>query len=77
MELGFTRTISVHSIYVRGVRDDLIIVGVYVENLTIAAARLDSLEEFKKEMSKRYDMKDLGELHFILGLQVTRDRAKR
>jgi hypothetical protein len=52
-------------------------VGVYVDDLTIAAARLDSLEEFKREMSKRYDMKDLGELHFILGLQVTRDRAKR
>jgi hypothetical protein len=47
-----------------------------VDDLTIAAARLDSLEEFK-EMSKRYDMKDLGELHFILGPQVTRDRAKR
>jgi hypothetical protein len=76
-ELGFTRTISDHSIYVRGARDDLIIVGVYVDDLTIAAARLDSLEEFKREMSKRYDMKDLGELHFILGLQVTRDRAKR
>jgi hypothetical protein len=76
-ELGFTRTISDHSIYVRGSRDDLIIVGVYVDDLTVAAARLDSLEEFKREMSKRYDMKDLGELHFILGLQVTRDRAKR
>jgi hypothetical protein len=76
-ELGFTRTISDHSIYVRGGRDDLIIVGVYVDDLTIAAARLETLEEFKKEMSKRYDMKDLGELHFILGLQVTRDRAKR
>lgn len=27
-------------------------------------------------MSKRYKMKDLGELHFILGLQVKRDRKR-
>jgi hypothetical protein len=65
-ELGFTRTIPDHSIYVRGVRDDLIIVGAYVDDLTIAAARLDSIESFKREMSKRYDMKDLVELHSSL-----------
>jgi hypothetical protein len=47
-----------------------------VDDLTIAATRFDTLKHFKNEMSKQYDMKDLGELHFILGLQVTRDRAK-
>jgi hypothetical protein len=39
-ELGFTRTISDLSMYVRGARDDLIIVGVYVDDLTLR--RLDS-----------------------------------
>lgn len=31
----------------------------------------------KATMSATYDMKDLGELHFILGLQVKRDRSNR
>lgn len=48
-----------------------------MDDLTSAAARPNTLEQFKNEMSKRYDMKVLGELHFILGLQVTRDRVKR
>jgi len=52
-------------------------VGVYVDDLTIAAAKLETLARFKNEMSKRYDMKDLGELHYILGLQVKRDREAR
>jgi len=52
-------------------------VGVYVDDLTIAAANVDTLARFKTEMSKRYEMKDLGELHFILGLQVKRDRSAR
>jgi len=74
--LGFTRTISDHSIYVRNSSEGLIIVGVYVDDLTIAAANVDTLARFKTEMSKRYEMKDLGELHFILGLQVKRDRLR-
>jgi len=75
--LGFTRTVSDHSIYVRNNSEGLIIVGVYVDDLTIPAANPNTLARFKTEMSKRYEMKDLGELHFILGLQVKRDRVAR
>jgi len=52
-------------------------VGVYVDDLTIVAANVDTLARVKTEMSKRYEMKDMGELHFILGLQVKRDRSAR
>ncbi len=48
-----------------------------MDDFTIAAVKLDTLLRFKCEMSKRYKMKDLGELHFILGLQVRRDRTTR
>ncbi len=75
--LGFKRTISDHSIYVRDDSEGLIVVGVYVDDLTIATAKLETLARFKNEMSKRYDMKDLGELHYILGIQVKRDRKAR
>lgn len=68
--LGFTRTISNHSIYVPCAPNDCLIVRVYVDDLTIAANRLDSLEHFKNEMSKRYGMKDPGTLHFFLGLWI-------
>ncbi len=75
--LGFARTVSDHSIYVRNNSEGLIIVHVYVDDLNIAAANVDTLARFKTEMSKRYEMKDLGELHFIFGLQVKRDRSAR
>ncbi len=52
-------------------------VGVYVDDLTIAAAKLKTLAQFKNELSNRYEMKDLGELHYIIGLQVKRDRKAR
>jgi len=53
--LGFT--LSDHSIYVRNSSEGLIIVGVYVDDLTIAAANVDTLARFKTEMSKRYEMR--------------------
>lgn len=74
---GFTRTYSDYSVYVRGQGSSYIVVGVYVDDLTIAARQLSVMDEFKAQMSKRYEMKDLGELHFILGLQVKRDRSAR
>lgn len=76
-QLGFVRFKSDHSIYTRDGPDGLIIVGVYVDDLTIAAAQKSTLHQFKLDMASKYDMKDLGELHFILGLQVKRDRASR
>lgn len=77
VSLRFRRTISDQSIYVRSDAGGLIIVGVYVDDLTIAAERKDTLNDFKAKMSARYSMKDLGEIHFILGLQVRRNRATR
>lgn len=76
-KLGFVRSKSDHSIYIRDDEEGLIIVGVYVDDLTIAAKKIRTLEAFKATMSSTYDMKDLGELHFILGLEVTRDRPNR
>jgi hypothetical protein len=43
---GFTRKVSDHSIYVRGACSDLIVVGVYVDDLTFASARTSTLEDF-------------------------------
>jgi hypothetical protein len=51
--------------------------AVYVDDLSIASARTSTLKDFKNEMSNRYDMADMGGLHFILGLQVKLDRARR
>jgi hypothetical protein len=35
------------------------------------------LNRFKLWLPQQFSMKDLGEAHFILGIQITRDRANR
>ncbi|CAI7833118.1 unnamed protein product [Closterium sp. NIES-53] len=50
---------------------------VYVDNLVFAMADTAGLAHVKSELQKRHTCTDLGELRSYLGLQITRDRARR
>ncbi|CAI7875490.1 unnamed protein product [Closterium sp. NIES-54] len=50
---------------------------VYVDDLVFATADTEALTIVKSELQKRHTCTDLGELRSYLGLQITRDRARR
>ncbi|CAI5940934.1 unnamed protein product [Closterium sp. NIES-64] len=50
---------------------------VYVDDLVFATADTAGLAYVKSELQKRHTCTDLGELRSYLGLQITRDRARR
>ncbi|CAI7849133.1 unnamed protein product [Closterium sp. NIES-53] len=50
---------------------------VYVDNLVFATVDFEALAHVKSELQKRHTCTDLGELRSNLGLQITRDRARR
>ncbi|CAI7841261.1 unnamed protein product [Closterium sp. NIES-53] len=50
---------------------------VYVDDLVFATADTEALTLVKSELQKRHNCTDLGELRSYLGLQITRDRARR
>ncbi|CAI7750004.1 unnamed protein product [Closterium sp. NIES-53] len=50
---------------------------VYVDDLVFATADTEALAHVKSELQKRHTCTDLGELTSYLGLQITRDRARR
>ncbi|CAI7916702.1 unnamed protein product [Closterium sp. NIES-54] len=50
---------------------------VYVDDLVFATADTEALTLVKSELQKRHTCTDLGQLHSYLGLQITRDRARR
>ncbi|CAI7789199.1 unnamed protein product [Closterium sp. NIES-53] len=49
----------------------------YVDNLIFATADTEALALVKAELQERHTCTDLGELWSYLGLQITRDRARR
>ncbi|CAI5506021.1 unnamed protein product [Closterium sp. Naga37s-1] len=50
---------------------------VYVDDLVFATADTEALALVKAELQERHTCIDLGELRSYLGLQITRDRARR
>ncbi|CAI7811997.1 unnamed protein product [Closterium sp. NIES-53] len=50
---------------------------VCVDDLVFATADTEALALVKAELQERHTCTDLGELHSYLGLQITRDRARR
>ena len=47
----------------------------YVDDILLASNDKELLHETKKFLSKKFEMKDLGEASFVLGIQIHRDRS--
>ncbi|CAI7855975.1 unnamed protein product [Closterium sp. NIES-54] len=76
--LGFTLSTADPSLFLR--TDTSLppfYILVYVDDLVFATADTEALALVKSELQKRHTCTDLGELHSYLGLQITRDRARR
>lgn len=47
--------------------------GVYVDDIVVAYKSGERLKEFKQGLCKKFDVKDLGRLHYFLGMKVIQD----
>ena len=50
---------------------------IYVDDIIILANRMSCMKALKAMLDSEYEMSDLGELHFCLGVEFVRDRAAR
>ncbi|CAI7888294.1 unnamed protein product [Closterium sp. NIES-54] len=76
--LGFAPSTADPSLFLR--TDTLLppfYILVYVDDLVFATADTAGLAHVKSELQKRHTCTNLGELRSYLGLQITRDRARR
>lgn len=54
--------------YRKRTKEHLLIVAVYVDDLFVTGSSVELIHEFKKEMATNFDMSDLGELTYYLGI---------
>lgn len=71
IKLDFRRSSSEHAVYLRGVGERRLVVGVYVDDLVITGGSSRDIAEFKSQMKGMFQMSDLGLLHYYLGLEVS------
>ena len=55
----------------------LMIIALYVDDMVLATNDTTMLEKEKSLMKERFEMEDRGEIHYCLGMSITRDRASR
>jgi len=58
------------------IRDKEHYILVYVDDLLVFS-RMDTLVTVKEEIAGRYEMRDMGEAHWFLAMEITRDRTAR
>ena len=75
--MGFKQLKSDPSIYIF-VKDNVkVIVPVFVDDITLASASTTALDDFVTELAKHFKLRDLGPTEYLLGIEITRNRAQR
>jgi Reverse transcriptase (RNA-dependent DNA polymerase) len=75
--MGFTHCDVDQAMFFRRNRHSLVIVVVHVDDCTIGATSLPLIFGFKSEIRKHVEITDLGELHYLLGIEIIRDHEAR
>ena len=53
------------------------VVAVYVDDLIIITKTSEQMEEVKKTLTSQFKMKDLGKLHYCLGITIEQDEKTK
>lgn len=51
----------------------IVLISLYVDDLVMIRSAYNHIEEIKKQSSQEFEMKDLEEMYYYLGLEVWRD----
>ncbi len=65
------------SVYVAQVGDVKFFIVVYVDDLILVCNDQNKILQIKEELNQKFEMKDLGELHFFLGMEVERNHDEQ
>ncbi|CAL9017000.1 unnamed protein product [Prunus brigantina] len=74
---GFVENRFDNCIYMKMVKSNFIFLVLYVDDILLASSNVQLLQDTKSMLSSSFDMKDLGEAHFVLGIEIVRDRSRR
>ncbi len=70
--MGYIQSESDPCIY-RRCEGEMFNIGVYVDDIVLAAKKEEQLKNVKQALAKRFDIKDMGKLHYFLGLKVVQN----
>ncbi|KAG8474391.1 hypothetical protein CXB51_033766 [Gossypium anomalum] len=69
---GFVLSKSDASLFVHVTTTSTLYVLVYVDDIIITGNELGSIDDFVQQLHSKFSLKDMGDLHYFLGVEVTR-----
>ena len=80
--VGYRKSNADECIYVKSVKEpnghiSFVILGVYVDDIIPVSNSPALLKAEKAALCERFEMTDLGEIHYLLGMSIKRDRESR
>ena len=72
----FKENVENNCVYAKFKNGKFIFLVLYMDNILLASSDVSLLLKTKKFLSSKFDMKDLGEASFVLGIEIHRDRSK-
>uniref|UniRef100_H3GB73 Reverse transcriptase Ty1/copia-type domain-containing protein n=1 Tax=Phytophthora ramorum TaxID=164328 RepID=H3GB73_PHYRM len=73
LKLGFKKCESDHCIYLKRDGQDMIFVALYINDFVLASSSDKILLDTKQALSKRFEMTDMGQLKYFLGMEIEQD----
>lgn len=76
IDAGFTRSMSDPSLYVKKSKGDkILVVCLYVDDMIYFGTNFQLVTEFRRDMKNKFEMTDLGQLKYFLGMEVIQDEG--
>jgi len=76
-DLKFTSSINDPCLYTRKSANEILIIALYVDDLLLIGNSKFKINKLKGEFKQRFEMKDLGAVAVMLGIEINRDRPNR
>jgi len=73
---GFDANIVGDWVYYKLSGSKYVFLILYVDDILLASNDIGLLHETKKFLSNKFEMKDLGDASFVLGIQILRDHSR-
>jgi hypothetical protein len=74
---GFLMIEEDHCVYVKRSEGSFIILSLYVDDILLAGNNKEFIKTIKEWLSSTFDMKDMGEASFVLGVKIIRGRLRK
>ena len=76
IEYGLKQSQADPCLYIKKVGKEILVIVLYVDDLLITGSNMQFINHFKKAIGDRFKMKDLGELRWMLGMEIVHNKME-